>query len=122
MANYTTRGMIRSLFGFGFGFGFGMAVIGGAAVTELQGSDEQDAYPETSQVAQTVDSNLQNSDCNALAAAYAAALANLELAEQLADAAYLAWYECEMGQGNNDDDVWQGYTQTQPATFSILER
>lgn len=40
-------------------------------------------------------------ECSGYAAAYAAALAALQQAQLDADAAYMAWYNCEYGLGGN---------------------
>ena len=68
------------------------------------------------------DAGLINSGCAAEMAAYAAALASLEAAEQAAEDAYNAWLDCEYGRAP------AGVTESkfkfkQPApTHSILER
>jgi capsule polysaccharide export protein KpsE/RkpR len=43
--------------------------------------------------------DFNNVDCTSFAAQYAAALASLQQAHVAADAAYQAWYNCEMNNG-----------------------
>ena len=63
------------------------------------------------------DRNAAN-NCSAEAAAYAAALDDLDQAQQQADIAYAAWYECEHGVPPENPEP----PPPQSPTYSILER
>lgn len=100
MANYIEKRTVRSvLCGFVVGF---VGANASQAVGQWQVDVSSNAdtrirakFPELPNALSPIDS----SNCGAHAQAYAAALLAIEDAEEVAGAAYQAWYECENGGG-----------------------
>jgi len=58
-----------------------------------------------------------NANCSGYAAAYAAALVDLQTAQQIADDAYKAWYDCEFG---IEGDLRSTQHEIPSAEYSVL--